>query len=96
MSKPLGLLQVVGHPRFLQKDFGGVSVPTLFLGWCLRRENPYSLERPGSTQVPVGPHILTVSPLISSWHRSLARFMPRLAKLLEILSFLHFHCLGPQ
>ena len=47
-------------------------------------------------QVPVCSCILTVSPLISFWRRSLARFMPRLAKLLEILPFLHFQRLGPQ
>lgn len=61
-----------------------------------RGANPYSLERLGSMQVPVCSRILTVSPFISSWHRSLGRFMPRLAKLLEILPFLHFQRLGPQ
>lgn len=68
----------------------------LLLGWWLRGANPYSLERLGSMQVPFCSHILTVRPLISSWHQSLAWFIPHVAKLLEILSFLHSQCLGPQ
>lgn len=36
-------LQVVGHPGFLQMDFGGVSVARLFLGWCLREEQILTL-----------------------------------------------------
>lgn len=47
-------------------------------------------------QVPVCSCVLTMSPWISSWHWSLAWFMPSLAKFLEILPFLHFYCLGPQ
>jgi len=38
-----GLLQVVGHPGFSQADFGGVSLPRLFLGWCLREEQILTL-----------------------------------------------------
>lgn len=59
-----------------------------------RGENPASLERLGSMQVPVC--ILTGSPLISSWHWFVDWFMPPLAKLLEILPFLHLQCLCPQ
>lgn len=46
--------------------------------------------------MPAWSHILTVNPLISSWHWSPDRFMAPLAKLLEILPFVHLQCLCPQ
>lgn len=61
-----------------------------------RGENPYSLERLESMEVPVCSHTLTLSPLISSWHWSLAWFISHVAKLLEILPFMHFQRLGSQ
>lgn len=63
---------------------------------CKRGANPDSLERLESTQVPAWSCILTASPLIPSWHWLLDWFMSPSAKLLEILPFLHFQCLGPQ
>lgn len=86
----LGLFQVAGCPGFLQMYFRAVSA------MCKRGANPDSLERLGSMHVPAWSCIFTVSPLISSWHWSLEWFMPPLAKLLEILPFLHFQCLCPE
>lgn len=61
-----------------------------------RGENPDSLERLGSMQMSAWSCILTGSPSISSWHWSVDWFMSPLAKLLEILPFLHLQCLCPQ